>query len=168
MPLIRLGRIVRPHSRFGEIRLLPDNPESTALREKVILFLRRAGQEDRRIVAAVRRHKGFFLVKFEGVDSLSAAEELVGAEVYIEADALPPLGQGEYYHHQLVGMGVRTVAGDWIGEVAEVLPSPAADVLVIRHGKQEHLVPMVEVFVKEIKLDRREIVIEPIPGLLSE
>lgn len=164
---MRLGRIVRPHSRFGEVRLLPDHSDTGSLREGLSVHLRRGGQLEQRTVAAVRRHKAFALVKFEGIDSLTAAKELVGGEVYVEAANLPSLAQGEYYYYQLIGALVRTLAGEWIGEVVEVLPSPAGDVLVIRDGSREHLVPMVEAFVKKVNLEEREIVIDPIPGLLS-
>jgi 16S rRNA processing protein RimM len=130
--------------------------------------LRLPGGVQQREIVGVRRHKGFYLIRLAGIEDRTAAEALVGAELWIESGALPELPEGEYYYRELVGMQVVTMDGETVGTVTEVWPAPGADVLVVRRETREHLIPMVEAFVKEVHRERREIRIDPIPGLLSE
>lgn len=165
--LIPLGRLVNVHATHGELRLLPFNPDSATLKPGVTVILRRAIAQQQRQICAVRPHKRFLLVTFDGCDSMNAAEELVGYEVCVREAELPPAGPHEVYHYQLIGMTVLTTAGVEIGVIAEVLPLPQHDVCVVRTDAGEHLIPMIAEVVKKIDHDGHRLVIEPLPGLLG-
>jgi 16S rRNA processing protein RimM len=53
-----------------------------------------------------RRHGKGLIAKIEGVDDRTAAERLQGTEVWVDADDLEPLDEGDFYWHQLVGLEV--------------------------------------------------------------
>ena len=55
---------------------------------------------------AGRRHGRGLIAKIEGVDDRTAAERLRGTRVWVDADHLAPLGEGEFYWHQLEGLEV--------------------------------------------------------------
>jgi 16S rRNA processing protein RimM len=165
--LIALGHLVRPHGLRGELRMRPYNPDTTALEGGTTVFLRRDGEHEQRRLNSVRRHKNVVLLTFEGCDDIDAAQELVGCEVCLSPDRLAPLAPGEIYHHELVGMRVRTTDGEDLGTVAEVMAVPSNDVLVVRDDTREHLIPLIADVVKEIDVAARSVVIEPIPGLLD-
>jgi 16S rRNA processing protein RimM len=165
---IALGKIVNTHGIRGELRLLPFNPDTEAIHPGVVLTIRRGAVERAVAVRTVRPHKNVLLVTLEGVDSMNAAEELVGAEVAIDADALPAPGEGEAYHFQLIGLAVETTAGEHVGVVHEIFTTPANDVCVVRREQGEVLIPYVEEIVRHVDLEARRLVIEPIPGLLDE
>ena len=75
----------------------------------------------------------------------------------------------EFYDHQLVGLTVRTVGGEAVGQLAEVLHLPGQDVLSIRRPDgTEVLVPFVAVMVPTVDLDSGEVLIDPPPGLLED
>jgi 16S rRNA processing protein RimM len=74
----------------------------------------------------------------------------------------------EFYDHQLVGLAVRTVAGEDVGTLDEVLHLPGQDVLAVRRpGGDEVLVPFVHQIVPVVDLDAGEVVVDPPPGLLA-
>lgn len=129
--------------------------------------LRRHGEAQQAEVASVRPHQQFLLVHFVGIDNRSAAERLRGFEVWVRGQNLPPTGPNEFYYHELEGMEVVTVGGERLGVVAEVMANPGADILVVRDGEREFLIPMVQQFVKSVDRDSRRVCIEPIPGLLE-
>ena len=60
-------------------------------------------------------HKGRFVLKLEGVDSIDAAEALRGLELRIGEEELPALPAGSYYHHQLKGLRVEDGGGRAVG-----------------------------------------------------
>ncbi len=148
--------------------MLPDNPSSSTLSKGTEVELRLQGGRQIRQIAGVRRHKVFLLLSFAGIEDRSAAEALVGAELWVRVEQLPPLGEGEFYLHELRGMEVVTTSGERVGEVVDVWPAPAGDVLVVGCGGRESLVPMVDTFIKQVNRQTRQILIDPIPGLLGE
>jgi 16S rRNA processing protein RimM len=69
----------------------------------------------------------------------------------------------------LIGLRVVTRDGKTIGTVTEILETGASDVFVVLpESGPEILIPVVDSFVHEINLDRREITVQLIPGMLAE
>ena len=60
-----------------------------------------------------------------GLPDPAAADALVGAHVSIHPDMRPPLPEGQFYVDQLLGFQVLTEAGDDLGEIEEIIETPA-------------------------------------------
>lgn len=169
--LIDLGKLVRRHGVRGELRMLPHNPASPAVLavDEVALFGERAPLTRWIRITAKRPHKSFILLRFEGVDTAEAADELVGLHVGLHRDQLPELADGEVYHCDLIGRPVSTDTGVALGVVEEILPTGSNDVLIVREGKREYLIPWIdEVVVSGDEFGAEgDIVIRPLPGLLD-
>ena len=58
--------------------------------------------------------------------------------------------------------------GSALGTLVAVQHNPAQDLLVVRTPGGERLVPFVEALVPEVDLVKGVIVVDPIPGLLTE
>lgn len=90
-----------------------------------------------------------------------AAMRWVGAEIWVRRSALPRPKRGEYYWMDLEGLDVVTVAGVQLGKVSHLFATGANDVLVVRDGKRERLIPFVlEQFVQEVNLDTGRITVD--------
>jgi 16S rRNA processing protein RimM len=104
-------------------------------------------------VASCWPHKGRFVLKLEGVDSIDEAERFRDLELRIPEEELARLPEGSYYHHQLVGLRVVDPAGAEWGEVRGLLETGAeAPVLVVRGEAGETLLPFAEAFVRRVDL----------------
>jgi 16S rRNA processing protein RimM len=81
---------------------------------------------------------------------------------------LPPIEDpDEFRDHELIGLSVRTVAGEPVGVVSDVLHH-GQDLLVIQaEGTEERLVPFVAALVPEVDVAGGVLVIDPPPGLLD-
>ncbi len=88
------------------------------------------------------RHGKGVIARLEGVADREAAAALLGAEVAVSRDQLPPLEQGEYYWSDLIGLKVQNLRGEDLGVVVDLLETGAHDVLVVR-GERERLIPFV-------------------------
>jgi len=96
-----------------------------------------------------------------GVASRDAAAALIGAEIRISRSALPKPKPGEYYWVDLEGLDVFNLEGITFGKVSHLFSTGANDVLVVRDGERERLVPFVtEQFVKEVDIDGSRIVVD--------
>ena len=81
-------------------------------------------------------------VKLEGIDNRTLAELHRGRYLEVPAEEARPLAEGAYYHHQLIGLAVRTESGREAGTLTSVLERPANDVWVVSAGDgAEHLLP---------------------------
>ena len=186
-----VGRIGRPHGIRGEVivGVRTDEPD---LRFAVgaVLDVERsvpgpAGTRDgaagggqladgQLTVAAARWHSGQLLVAFAGITDRTAASELTGSWLSVDSSQLPESSDpDEFRDHELIGLSVRTSAGDAVGVVADVLHH-GQDLLVVRQdgdrdgGKAgEYLVPFVKAIVPEVDVSAGVLVIDPPPGLLN-
>jgi 16S rRNA processing protein RimM len=100
------------------------------------------------------------LAKLDGIDDRDAAGDLIGTEIMVARDALPPCGPGEFYWADLEGLEVVTGEGRALGRVDHLLATGANDVLVVR-GETEQLIPFVlDSVVREVDLAAGRIVVD--------
>jgi len=88
-----------------------------------------------------RRHGKTVIALLNGFDDREQAAEIVGAEISIDRDQLAPCDDGEYYWADLIGLEVVTAGGEALGQVDHLIETGANDVLVVRGGANEYLVP---------------------------
>lgn len=83
------------------------------------------------------------IARFAEVPDRNAAEKLRGTELTVPRSALPPLGEGEYYHADLIGLDAVSDDGTALGRVVLVENFGAGDVLEIeRPDGKRFMVPM--------------------------
>ncbi|MBX6351411.1 MAG: 16S rRNA processing protein RimM [Clostridia bacterium] len=150
---VSLGRIVAPHGLRGEVRvaLESDFPERLPGRAVVVA---RDGDDPgwpTAVLAARPARGGLWLVRLRGLESRSAAEALRGRSLWVEAASLPPLPAGRWYVHEVVGLKALDEGGRELGQVAEVVSTPANDVYVVRGPFGEVLVPAVRSIVLAVE-----------------
>jgi 16S rRNA processing protein RimM len=155
---IAVGFLRRAHGIRGEIVMdvLTDFPER--LRPQRMVY---AGEEHRPVrIQSVRWHNQVMLVKIRGYDTPEAAAALRNTTLYVRVEELPPLPEGEYYHHQLIGLRVMGEDGSEIGVLAEIVTTGANDVYGIRKTDGgELLIPAIEDVVLNVDLERGEMTV---------
>ena len=163
-----VGEIVAAHALRGAVRVRPYQLPASSLTPGRALLLEQNGSRRADRVRTVAPHgRGLLLVELAGVADRTAAEGLRGARVLISRDDLPPVGEDEFYWHEIVGFSVETDAGEPIGRIAETLHTGANDVWVVRDGRREHLIPVIADVVRRIDRDGQRVVVTPMPGLLD-
>lgn len=87
--------------------------------------------------------KGGAVARFAEIADRTAAENLRGTVLTVTRDAMPPLGDGEYYHADLIGLAAVSPDGTALGTIVAVENYGAGDVLDIElaSGKRA-MVPM--------------------------
>ena len=163
-----VGIVARTHGRRGEVVVNPltDFPEER-FRRGGTLFLERAGEP-----AAVRIRDAWFhrerpVISFDGVETLTEAERLRGAELRVPESALRPLPADTWYEHALVGCAVRTVSGEPVGAVVGLEGPAGAKRLIVTDEGREVDVPLVAEICVSIDTVAGSIVIDPPDGLLE-
>ena len=122
-----------------------------------------AGDSRRYQVESTWFHNGTLIFKFQGVDTISDAELLAGAEVCVPMSERAPLEPGEFFQSDLVGCEVvdrRT--GKPLGRVTGWLDSGCAGLLFVVGGL---LIPFSRAICVEIDLEAKRIAVELPEGL---
>ncbi len=106
---------------------------------------------------------GALTARLSGVATKEAADALRGVRLYADRARLPPAGEDEFYHADLIGMEARDTGGALIGTVTAVHNHGASDLLeVTGTGLREPLLlPFTHAIVPTVDLATRRIVVDP-------
>jgi 16S rRNA processing protein RimM len=163
---VAVGRITRAHGVKGEVAVLPLSQVADRFEPGSRVL---AGEDGRRVlvVKEARPHRSRLLITFEGVGDRDQAEALQGTYLFVPSSDSPSLPTGEYWTHDLIGCEVFTENGRSLGELREVIHTPANDVWVVQGQEGETLVPALKDVVSEVDLGARRIVVREVEGLTS-
>lgn len=107
-------------------------------------YLRKKGEiREIKLIDGQRQGK-LVIAALEGIGDREAAASIVGCNILIDKKQLPVPDKGEYYWADLVGLRVETGQGVGLGYVDHLLETGANDVLVVKDGKQERLIPFLQ------------------------
>jgi 16S rRNA processing protein RimM len=157
--LVLLGEITGAHGIRGAVFLktYTSEPEGIAAYGP----LDDEGERRKFKVTVQRMTSKGAIATIEGIADRNAAEALKGTKLYLHRDKLPSAEPGEYYHTDLIGLEAVDACGKRIGFVVSIANYGAGDLLdiAIEGSKKTELVPLTEVFVGDIDLESRRIVV---------
>lgn len=137
--LVTLAAIAGAHGVRGEVRLKLFGEGAESLRA----FSTFVAGDRRLTLTSVRPANQGAVASFAEITDRTAAEALRGTVLTVPRSALPPLGEGEYYHHDLIGLACVSTDGAAVGHVAAVDNFGAGDILEIeRPNGKRFMVPM--------------------------
>ena len=155
-----IGVITSPHGVRGSIRVRAPG-SGRHLREGVEPAI---NGERRRILASRRTPKGF-LVDLEGIGDRDLAASLRGSELILDREELDAPDDEEFYVGDLVGLEAYDEAGTRIGNVVDVLETPAHEILLVRDDEGEEpaelYVPFTHEHVPTVDQERGRVEVNP-------
>jgi len=157
---LNVGRIGKAHGILGEatIEVRTDEAEDRFAIGAVL----ETESHGNLTVASARVHNGILLLSFEGIEDRNAIETLRNELLYADVDIdAPGVDEDDYHVLQLIGCKAFLVDGDEFGEVSEVLNLPGQDVLVIKSGSTETLIPFVRQLVPIVDIKARCMTVIP-------
>jgi len=138
--LVTVGRISGLYGVRGWVRVYSHTEPREGIVRYSPWYLRLGGEWRPVAVAEGRRHGKGVVARLEGCEDRDQAARLMGAEIAVRRDQLPPLPEGDYYWTDLEGLRVVNREGVELGTVERLMETGANDVLVVR-GERERLVP---------------------------
>jgi 16S rRNA processing protein RimM len=164
---LAVGKFRRPHGVRGEIvmSVWTDFPDRLAPGMKILV-----GEKYLPVhIRSVRWHRDDLLIALEEYDSREEVGNLRNLIVSVPAGDLPELDDGEIYLHEILGMTVINIeSGEVLGQILEIIETGANDVYIVRHATgSELLLPAIEDVILQIDLEKQEIQVKLLPGLLG-
>ena len=158
---ILVGKIVGLSGVRGEFKLESyTEPRTQIFRYQPWLLKSASGESEVSGGRGRAQGKGIVATLPE-VNDRDAAARLIGSEIWVRRSALPRSERGEYYWADLEGLEVVTVEGAMLGKVSHLIATGANDVLVVRGGERERLIPFVlDDYVKEVDFESGRITVD--------
>ena len=159
LQFIEAGEIVTTHGIRGEVKVLTwlDDPEMLCEFERC----RIDGKEY--IMDQVRVQKTCNLVKFQGIDTMDAAQAMRGKVVELYRE---DIDEEVIFAAELIGMEVYA-EDKLIGKIKEVLDYPGNSVYVVR-GEYEYMIPAVKQFILDTDMEGNRMQVKLIEGMRSD
>jgi 16S rRNA processing protein RimM len=164
-----IARIVKARGIRGEVACTveTDFPERFESREKCKVVLPDGARLELRLEDHWF-HKQRVILKFEGYDSMTAAESLTGGRLVVDEADAAPLPEGEYLEREVLGSEVTTVDGQRVGRVTRVMRTGGTDLLVLEGiDGRERLIPFADAICIQVDLAAKRIIVDPPDGLLD-
>ncbi|QDZ14093.1 ribosome maturation factor RimM [Humibacter ginsenosidimutans] len=167
---LRVGRLTKAHGLKGAIKLelYTDDPEHRFVPGAEFSLQVPTGSKwhgKSITLTEMRWYNGHPVGFFEGVADRTEAESLIKAILWVDQD--DAVEEDAWYDHQLIGLRVLR-DGLEVGTVARVDHLPAQDLLAVKTGHGEVLVPFVSAIVPEVDLKAGTVTVTPPPGLFED
>lgn len=168
---IEVGRIVDAWGIKGWFKVQPHSADPEALFSSKRWFLMPSERGARAFEGVVKlsiveakNHSGTVLASAREIDDRSAADALRGARVFVSRSSFPTPEKDEYYWVDLIGLSVVNREGKSLGTVRDLHSTGAQTVLVLEFDqeakKAERMIPFVSVYIDEVDLAARRILVD--------
>jgi 16S rRNA processing protein RimM len=115
-----------------------------------------------------RPHNNGLILGFEGIDTPEEAGKLRATLAYVETAGRPALPEGEYYHHQIIGLDVVDETGRELGRLTEIIETGANDVYVVHPAQgSDILLPALKEVILGVDLENKRMRVHLLPGLID-
>lgn len=150
-----IAQIVKTHGKRGEVVTVPVHSLPSLIAEGMTVVPvppALKGSREFSVISVKSDDREGSLVTFEGVATISDAEELVGKTLLVEEDCLPE-NFALVNASLLVGREVIDVEHGSLGEITEVLVGPTQNVWVIDGSFGQVMMPAVDEFIVEAPVE---------------
>ena len=160
-----VGAIAGSFGVKGEVRLKSFCAEPTAIATYGPLFTEDGSQSFK--ITLTRPVAGGLGARLSGVATKEQADALKGTSLYADRGKLPPAGEEEYYHADLIGLDAIDPGGAPLGTVRAVHNHGAGDLLELAGPglASPLLVPFTRAAVPTVDLAARRVIVDLPEGL---
>lgn len=164
---VLLGKVAKAHGLRGEVKIFSfsGQPENFHGYKEIVLVDTSGKLSVPRAIENVRIQGRTAIAKLASVNSRERAEEIEGMGVLLAKNLLPETAEDEFYWYKYEGKLVLDLSGQVIGRVESLFSNGAQDVLVVKSGKEEILIPVTKSII--VRETAEGLIVNPPPGLLD-
>ena len=152
-----IGLVRKPHGIKGGLKVTLYSIDLETLRNLEQLFVNTGDEWKQLTLKNSQGYDDFSILTFNEIPDRTEADQYRDLEVFTLRDDLPVLGDDEFYSDDLIDCEVVNENNEDLGQVVEILSPGAHEVLLIKKGDSELLVPLVDEWVAEIDIQNRRI-----------
>jgi 16S rRNA processing protein RimM len=164
-----LGYIIKPHGLKGEIvaHFDVDVPENYKNLESVFISKNNEKILIPFFIEKLQLNQNKATIKFEEVDSIEQAEDLLNGELYLPLKFLPPLTGNQFYYHEIIDFSIVEEEKGLLGKIKDVYHLPNQDLIAMIYQGKEVLIPINENIILSVDRVNNKLHVKLPEGLLE-
>jgi len=166
---ITLALVIKTQGRRGEVAVEVHSDVPDRFQRGMKLWaLGKSGDRREVVVEDLWPHKNLLVLKCEGVETISDAEALKGAELQVPRGERAELEPGWTYLSDLIGCSVFDGERE-VGKIADVtFGAGEAPLLVVKGAaKMPYEIPFAEAYLERIDIERKQVRMRLPEGMLE-
>jgi len=159
---IAIGSIIKPYGINGQLKVFLYNNKSDILTSDLKIWFLINGEFTQFVIESSRIHSKYRLVKLKNYENREDIDLIIKSKIiFILRDNFPKLAENKFYLVDLIGCIIKDKDNLKLGKVIDVISLPTNDSMLINdNNKDEHLIPIMNDFIKLFDLDNKEVVIQ--------
>lgn len=154
--MVIMGRIAAAHGIRGWVKIQTYTEHLDSLKDYKSWWIGHETGPWREVkVSQCEVHNKTLAALLQDCLDRTAAEKLKGLLIAIPRSSLPQQGSEEYYWSDLIGLDVVNEDGMSLGVVANLLETGANQILSVKSGTGEILIPFVASAIKQVDLKNK-------------
>lgn len=165
---IAIGKIIQAHGTNGYLKAIPYSGILERFLKLRTLYLETDGEIKGMILEDVILQDKYVLLKFKNINNREDVLKLVQKDLLVLFEEKIKLPENNYFIHDLIGLKVFDIEGNYLGVIEDVLQMGANDVYQVIKEDNEILIPAVSEFVLNISLKEKKMIVKLIEGMQSK
>lgn len=163
-----VGKVVKKYSFKGELLIKLDTDDPELFLEMESVFVEQHKTLIPFFIQRSQLHKSSLLrVQFEDIYDEASANALLGTELFLPLDFLPPLEGNKFYYHEIIGFKVSDTRFGDVGVLVGVNDKTAQHLFVIEKLGKEILIPINDLFIKQVDRENNMLRLDVPKGLIE-
>lgn len=162
-----LGYIIKPHGNQGNLQCFIDADYPDAYQNLESVFVKIGDKLVPFFIESIRIQGNKAVVSFEDISDIEAAEKLKGLELYLPDHMLPPMEEGSFYYHDIIGYTVIDRTTGELGIVENVYTQGIQDLISMRYKDREILIPVIDEIILKADAEEKKLHVDLPDGLID-
>jgi 16S rRNA processing protein RimM len=153
-----VGKLLKTHGLKGEISVFldVDYPEEYEELEQIYVETKRGLTSYE--VEGVYFFEKKVVFKLKGIEKIEDASKILGCDLYLPLDFLPPIDEGGFYYHDVIGFDVVDENLGKLGKVLTFYEGGAQDLMEMEYQGKLVLVPLHDEIVKRADMASKSLI----------
>ncbi|MCS6968924.1 MAG: ribosome maturation factor RimM [Cytophagales bacterium] len=145
-----LGYLTKPYGLDGELVAVFDVDDLTPYEDLKMVFVDIKDNLVPYEVEWLEFMDKKIIIKLDGIDTVEQANLLKGKTLYLPLSQLPPLEEGQFYYHDIIGYQVHDETKGILGKIKLVYTLQVQDLIAVDHNGVEIMIPVNDVFILRV------------------
>ena len=163
----QLGHVIKTHGLKGEVSILLDVDSPQNYKELESVFIEINKKLVPFFVDSLKIKKNVATVRFEDIITIEDANSILGHNLYLPLDQLPPSQGNHFYFHEIINYRIHDEELGVLGKIASVYTHPSQDLIAMIYKDTEILIPVSEEIVKSLDRKKKVLYVDLPRGLLN-
>jgi len=162
-----LGHVIKPHGLKGEVSILLDVDHPQNYKELESVFIEINKKLVPFFIDTIKLKNDVAVVKFEDIDSAENLKNILGQDLYLPLELLPPLEGNHFYFHEVIGFVVVDDSLGQLGTISSIYTHPNQSLIAMDYRNTEILIPITDKILHSVNRKENTINVDLPEGLLD-